>query len=66
MGSRRQRPIAHADIIAASLASGGVGALEGAALVQRGIATRVAVFADPPSGEDHEFIRPDLPCDLPP
>jgi len=26
-----------------------------------GIATRVAVFTDPPSGEDHEFIRRGLP-----
>ena len=25
------------------------------------IATRVAVFTDPPSGEDHEFIRRGLP-----
>src|SRR5262245_57894923 len=37
------------------------GALEAADLVQSGIATRVAVFADPPSGEDHEFIRRGLP-----
>jgi len=29
--------------------------------VQGGIATRVAVFADPPSGEDHEFVRRGLP-----
>jgi hypothetical protein len=29
--------------------------------VQSGIATRVAVFTDPPSGEDHEFIRRGLP-----
>jgi len=35
--------------------------LEAADLVQSGIATRVAVFADPPSGEDHEFIRRGLP-----
>ena len=37
------------------------GALEAADLVQSGIATRVAVFTDPPSGEDHEFIRRGLP-----
>jgi hypothetical protein len=36
-------------------------ALEAADLVQSGIATRVAVFTDPPSGEDHEFIRRGLP-----
>ena len=35
--------------------------LEAADLVQSGIATRVAVYADPPSGEDHEFIRRGLP-----
>jgi len=41
--------------------SGGAGALEAADPVQGGIATRVAVFADPPSGDDHEFIRRGLP-----
>jgi hypothetical protein len=51
-------PVAPADIIVISPDSGGSGALEAADLVQSRIATRVAVFADPPSGEDHEFIRP--------
>ena len=50
-------PVVPADIIVVSLTSGGAGALEAADLVQSGIATRVAVFTDPPSGEDHEFIR---------
>ena len=50
-------PVAPADIIVIALDSGGAGALEAADLVQSGIATRVAVFTDPPSGEDHEFIR---------
>ena len=54
-------PVAPADIIVVSLGSGGAGALEAADLVQSGIATRVAVFAGPPSGEDHEFIRRGLP-----
>jgi uncharacterized SAM-binding protein YcdF (DUF218 family) len=54
-------PVAPADIIVVSLDSGGPGALEAADLVQSGIATRVAVFTDPPSGEDHEFIRRGLP-----
>jgi uncharacterized SAM-binding protein YcdF (DUF218 family) len=54
-------PIAPADIIVVSGDSGGAGALEAADLVQSGIATRVAVFSDPPSGEDHEFIRRGLP-----
>jgi hypothetical protein len=54
-------PVAPADIIVVSLDSGGAGALEAADLVHSGIATRVAVFTDPPSGEDHEFIRRELP-----
>jgi hypothetical protein len=53
--------VAAADIIVVSLDSGGAGALEAADLVQSGIATRVAVFTDPPSAEDHEFIRRRLP-----
>jgi hypothetical protein len=56
-------PVAPADIIVVSLDSSGAGALEAADLVQSGIATRVAVFTDPPSGEDHEFIRRGLPYD---
>src|SRR5712671_1498319 len=54
-------PVAAADVIVVSPDSGGAGALEAADLVQSGIATRVAVFVDPPSGEDHEFIRRGLP-----
>jgi hypothetical protein len=54
-------PIAPADIIVVSLDSGGAGALEAADLVQSGISKQVAVFSDPPSGEDHEFIRRGLP-----
>lgn len=53
--------VEHADIIVVSLDSGGAGVLEAADLVQSGIATRVAVFADPPSREDYEFIRRGLP-----
>ena len=56
-----KEPVAPADIIVVSLDSGGAGALEAADLVHSGIAKRVAVFADPPSGEDHEFIRRGLP-----
>ena len=48
---------APADIIVVSLTSGGAGALEAADLLHSGSATQVAVFTDPPSGEDHEFIR---------
>ena len=54
-------PITPADIIVVSAAAGGAGALEAADLVQSGIATRVAVFSDPPTEEDHEFIRRGLP-----
>src|SRR6516162_10157053 len=54
-------PVAHADIIVIVPGGGGAEAFEAADLVQSGIATRVAVFADPPSGEDHEFIRRGLP-----
>jgi hypothetical protein len=54
-------PVLPADFIVVSLDSGGAGALEAADLVKSGIATRVAVFMDPPSGEDHEFIRRGLP-----
>jgi uncharacterized SAM-binding protein YcdF (DUF218 family) len=54
-------PVASADIIVVSATSGGAGALEAADLVQSGVATRVAVFTDPPSGEDYEFIRRGLP-----
>jgi hypothetical protein len=54
-------PVAPADIIVVSLDSGGAGALEAADLVQSGIAKRVAVFVDSPSGEDHEFVRRGLP-----
>ena len=54
-------PVASADIIVMSLDSGGAGALEAADLVQSGVSKRVAVFMDPPSLEDHEFIRRGLP-----
>jgi hypothetical protein len=54
-------PVAPADVIVLSIDSGGAGALEAADLVQSGVSKRVAVFADPPSGEDYEFIRRGLP-----
>jgi uncharacterized SAM-binding protein YcdF (DUF218 family) len=54
-------PVASADIIVLSLSSGGAAALEAADLVQSGISKRVAVFTDPPSGADYEFIRRGLP-----
>ena len=54
-------PVAPADVIVLSIASGGAGALEASDLVQSGVSSHVAVFEDPPSGEDHEFIRRGLP-----
>lgn len=54
-------PIAPADIIVISLDSDGAGVLEAADLVQSGISQRVAVFMDPPTGVDLEFIRRGLP-----
>jgi hypothetical protein len=54
-------PVAPADVIIVSPDSGGAGALQAADLVQSGIATRVAIFTDPPSREDDEFIRRGLP-----
>lgn len=56
-----KEPLAPADIIVISADSRGAGALEAADLVKRGIAARVAVFTDPPDGEDLEFIRRGLP-----
>jgi hypothetical protein len=54
-------PVTSADIIVISADAGPAGALQAADLVQGGIASRVAVFTDPPSGEDLEFIRRGLP-----
>lgn len=54
-------PVPPADIIVISLDSGGAGALEAADLVKSGIANKVGVFEDPPSGEDLEFIRRGIP-----
>ena len=56
-------PVRPADIIVIALDSAGAGTLEAADLVQSGIANRVAVFSDPPSGDDLEFIRRGIPYD---
>jgi hypothetical protein len=58
-----EEPLKPADVIVISSHSAGAGALEAADLVHSGIARRVAVFADPPDGEDLEFIRRGLPYD---
>jgi hypothetical protein len=57
----KNEPIAPANFIVLSIDSDGAGALEAADLVQSGVAKRVAVFEDPPTGEDYEFIRRGLP-----
>lgn len=46
-----------ADVIVLAADPSGAGVLEAADLVRSGIATRVAVFADPPDAVDREFIR---------
>ena len=56
-------PVAPADAIVLTLDSGGAGALEAADLVHEGVLKRVAVFDDPPSGADFEFVRRGLPYD---
>jgi len=56
-------PVAPADAIVLTIDSGGAGALEAADLVHDGVSKRVAVFEDPPSGPDFEFIRRGLPYD---
>jgi hypothetical protein len=57
----KDQPVAPADVIVVSIDSDGAGALEAADLVHSGVSKRVAVFQDPPSGEDFEFIRRGLP-----
>jgi predicted protein tyrosine phosphatase len=54
-------PIAAADVVVISVDADGAGVLEASDLVQRGIARRVAVFADPPDAIDQEFLRRGVP-----
>jgi hypothetical protein len=54
-------PVEPADIIVVTADADGAGVLEAADLVHSGIATRVAVFADPPDPVDREFIRRGIP-----
>jgi hypothetical protein len=49
------------DIIVVAIDAGSAGALEAADLVHRGVATRVAVFGDPPDTVEREFLRRGLP-----
>ncbi|MGJ4949753.1 hypothetical protein [Bradyrhizobium sp. HKCCYLS20291] len=54
-------PVAPADLIVITTDSGGAGVLQAADLMHEGIASRVAVFTDPPGKEDLEFSRRGLP-----
>jgi hypothetical protein len=56
-----QQPVATADIIVVAIDADGAGALEAADLVHHGVSTQVAVFDDPPSSVDREFLRRGLP-----
>jgi hypothetical protein len=53
--------IKSADIIVVAIDADGAGALEAADLVHGGMSNRVAVFHDPPSSVDREFVRRGLP-----
>ncbi len=54
-------PVGPADVIVVAIDAGGAGLLEAADLVHSGIATRVAVFSDPPDAVAREFIRRGAP-----
>src|SRR5215467_12757810 len=56
-----QPPVGSADMIVVAIDAGGAGTLEAADLVHRGVSNRVAVFDDPPSPVDREFLRRGLP-----
>ena len=52
------------DNIVVSSDADGAAVLEAAGLVHSGVATRVAVFADPPDAVDREFIRRGVPYEV--
>jgi len=54
-------PVGPVDIIVVAASADGAGVLEAADLVHSGIAARVAVFGDPPSSVDREFLRRGIP-----
>jgi uncharacterized SAM-binding protein YcdF (DUF218 family) len=56
-----QPTIESAEIIVVAIDADGAGTLEAADLVHRGVSRRVAVFDDPPSSVDREFLRRGLP-----
>ena len=54
-------PVEFADVIVLAYNDDFAGMLEAADLVHSGVATRVAIFADPPDRVDREFIRRGVP-----
>ena len=50
-------PLQRADVIVLSVDSDGAGVLEATDLVHERVASRVALFADPPDAVDREFMR---------
>ena len=56
-----QPSVRSADIIVLALDADGAGTLGAADLVHRGVSNRVAVFHDPPTSVDREFLRRGLP-----
>jgi hypothetical protein len=58
-----QRPINSADVIVVAIDAGGAGTLGAADLEHRGVSDHVAVFHDPPTEADREFLRRGLPYD---
>lgn len=53
--------IRSADVIVVAIDADGAGTLAAADLVHQGVSNRVAVFHDPPSAVDREFLRRGLP-----
>jgi hypothetical protein len=54
-------PAKHADVIVIAVDADGAGVLEAADLVHAGVASRVAVFPDPPDAIDLEYLRRGIP-----
>src|SRR5262249_11329671 len=50
-------PLQAVDVVVVAIDGGDAGVLEAADLVHSGIASRVAVFAEPPDAIDGEFLR---------
>jgi len=53
--------VTHVDVIVIAVDDYGAGVLEAADLVHQGIASRVALFSDPPDVSDREFARRGVP-----